>query len=446
VSEAKPAGGDASPPSRVESTAGTPVDAPLEPAIRIPFVRAFALGRSCAVLGAQVLSTSVGWELYERTGDPFALGLVGLVQLIPVLALFVAAGNAVDRYPRRRVAMLAHGLHAIAALGLAATATFHAPTSSIYALLAVIGVARAFSAPAIRSLLPQVIAPAQFAHVNAWMSAAWEVASVAGPAVAGWIIAATGGTRVAYLVAAASQVAMIAALRRVPRVAAPVRARRLELHDVLAGFGFVRRSPVFLAAITLDLFAVLLGGAVALLPVFAKDVLHVGPTGLGWLRAAPGAGAMLMALAMTRLRPWTRPGVTLLVAVVGFGLATIGFGLSKSLPLSLACLFLTGVFDAVSVVIRTTLEQMITPDALRGRVAAINLVFIGLSNELGAFESGTTATLFGPYVSVVGGGVGTLVVAGVVAAVWPALARVGPLASLRPSEDEVARAARLAEP
>src|SRR5205085_2390065 len=183
----------------------------------------------------------------------------------------------------------------------------------------------------------------------------------------------------------------------------------------------------------LDLFAVLLGGAVALLPLFAKDVLAVGPAGFGWLRAAPGLGAVVVALAITRLRPWRRPGVALLAAVCGFGLATVGFGLSTTFWLSLACLFLTGAFDSVSVVVRMTLEQMVTPDALRGRVAATKFVFIGLSNELGAFESGATAALFGAVPSVVGGGIGTLVVAALVAWRWPALSRSGPLATLRPA-------------
>ena len=203
---------------------------------------------------------------------------------------------------------------------------------------------------------------------------------------------------------------------------------------MFAGFRFIRHNPLFLAAITLDLFAVLFGGAVALLPIFAKDILHVGPAGLGWLRAAPGAGALTMALLTTRLRPWPRPGRMLLLVVAGFGLAMIGFGLSRSFTISLACLFLTGVFDNVSVVIRLTLEQMITPDHLRGRVSAINYVFIGFSNEFGAFESGATAALLGATLSVVGGGLATLLVVAVVAKTWPELLRLGPLHSLTPRE------------
>ncbi len=203
---------------------------------------------------------------------------------------------------------------------------------------------------------------------------------------------------------------------------------------MFAGFRFIRGNPLFLAAITLDLFAVLFGGAVALLPIFAKDILDVGPSGLGWLRAAPGAGALTMALVTTRLPPWQRPGRTLLLVVAGFGLAALGFGLSRWFALSLLCLFFTGVFDNVSVVIRLTLEQTITPDHLRGRVSAINYVFVGCSNEFGAFESGATAALVGPTLSVVGGGLATLLVVAIVSAAWPQLARLGPLHSLAPRE------------
>ncbi len=204
---------------------------------------------------------------------------------------------------------------------------------------------------------------------------------------------------------------------------------------MFAGFRFVRANPLFLSAITLDLFAVLFGGAVALLPIFAKDILQVGPAGLGYLRAAPGIGALSMALVTTRLQAvGSVPAVMLLLVVAGFGLATIGFGLSRSFPLSLFCLFLTGVFDNISVVIRLTLEQTITPDHLRGRVSAINYVFIGFSNEFGAFESGATAALFGPTMSVVGGGVATVMVVLMVRAIWPQLARIGPLHTLAPAD------------
>ena len=229
------------------------------------------------------------------------------------------------------------------------------------------------------------------------------------------------------------------------REGGPPSSSRRSASEVFAGFRFVRANPLFLSAITLDLFAVLFGGAVALLPIFAKDILQVGPAGLGYLRAAPGIGALSMALVTTRIKPWKRPGFVLLWVVAGFGLATIAFGLSRSFPLSLFCLFLTGVFDNISVVIRLTLEQTITPDHLRGRVSAINYVFIGFSNEFGAFESGATAALVGPTLSVVGGGFATLMVVVMVRAIWPQLVRIGPLHTLAPAESLTAVASAEAE-
>ena len=202
--------------------------------------------------------------------------------------------------------------------------------------------------------------------------------------------------------------------------------------EIFAGLHFIRRTPVFLAAITLDLLAVLVGGAVALLPVYAKDILHVGPTGLGWLRTAPAVGSLLMSLAATRMKPWQRPGRLLLLVVVGFGLATIAFGLSRNFAFSLLCLSVVGATDTVSVIIRMTLEQTITPDALRGRVSSINFLFVGFSNELGSFESGAAAGLFGPVAAVVGGGIASILIVGLVATVWPQLARIGPLHTLSP--------------
>ena len=406
------------------------------PAIRLPWVRAFALGRIFAVLGMQTLLVAVGWQLYERTESAWALGLVGVFELIPVLLLFVPVGHLVDRSPRRRIAMFAHALLGLASLGFLATTAADAPLWWTWALLVVVGVARAFAAPSVGTILPQLLDPLQFAHANAWMSAAFQVASVAGPVVSGALIDATGDARAAFVAGAVGQAVFLLCLLRVPKPPVPtVVGGGRGLAALFAGFSFVRRTPVFLAAITLDLFAVLLGGATALLPMFAKDVLRVGATELGWLRAAPGLGALVTAIAITRMAPWRRPGRVLLAAVTGFGVATVGFGLSRSLALSLACLFLTGLFDGVSVVVRMTLEQMVTPDALRGRVAAVKFVFIGMSNELGGFESGAVAAAFGPVASVVIGGVGTLLVVAAVASKWPALARIGPLATLRPADD-----------
>lgn len=421
-------------------------------ALRLPHVRTFALGRGAAVLGSEMVNTAVGWELYERTSSAWVLGLVGAAVFLPVLLLIVPAGHAADHVPRRHLAVAAQSVLGLVSLGLALLAWGSGPTWAIFALLALTGVGRAFARPSVGALLPQLVPPQHLPAVNAWISSTFQLAMVLGPGVAGLLIAATGAATWVFALAAAFQLlfaallwpfpvlppaarrgadgaALVAALTQGPAAEAE-RARRDR--GVLAGLRFVWSQPVFLAAITLDLFAVLLGGAVALLPVFARDLLQVGPTGLGWLRAAPGVGSLVSALALTHLPPWKRPGLVLLVVVSGFGLATIGFGLSTSLPLSLACLFLTGLFDSVSVVIRMTLEQALTPDALRGRVSAINYVFIGASNELGAFESGATAALFGPVASVVGGGIGTLLVVATVALRWPALRRLPPLHTLRP--------------
>jgi MFS family permease len=403
-------------------------------ALRHPFVRSFAIGRFAAIAGWQMINVAVGWQLYERTGDAWALGLVGVAELTPVLFLMVAAGNAADRYPRRNIGIFAHAVLTMAAAGLALVSSLNGPTWAIYSLLVMVGTARAFASPSVNTILPQLLAPAEFANANAWLSSTFQLAAITGPAIGGMLIAATGTATLPFAVAAGGQVIFILVLRTMPVRVPPPSAARRSASEVFAGFRFVRANPLFLSAITLDLFAVLFGGAVALLPIFAKDILQVGPTGLGYLRAAPGIGALAMALVTTRLKPWRRPGVALLWAVAGFGLATIAFGLSRSFALSLACLFLTGVFDNISVVIRLTLEQTITPDHLRGRVSSINYVFIGFSNEFGAFESGATAALVGPTLSVVGGGFATLIVVLMVRAVWPELAKIGPLHTLAPVE------------
>jgi MFS family permease len=404
-------------------------------ALRHSFVRSFAIGRFGAIAGWQMINVAVGWLLYERTGDPWSLGLVGAVELAPVLFLMIAAGNAADRFPRRNIGIFAHSLLTLVALGLALVAWSNGPIWAIYSLLALVGTARAFASPSVNTILPQLLAPAEFANANAWLSSTFQLAAITGPALGGLLIALTGGATVPFALAAVGQLVFVAMLFTIPvRVPPPSKGRR-SASEVFAGFRFVRDNPLFLAAITLDLFAVLFGGAIALLPIFAKDILLVGPAGLGWLRAAPAAGALVMALVTTRLPPWQRPGRVLMFVVAGFGLASIGFGLSRSFALSLACLFLTGVFDNVSVVIRLTLEQTITPDHLRGRVSAINYVFVGFSNEFGAFESGATAALFGPTLSVVGGGFATLMVVLMVRSVWPQLIRIGPLHTLAPVDE-----------
>jgi MFS family permease len=402
--------------------------------LRDPRVRAFIVGRMASALGTQFVTVAVGWELYERTNDPLALGLTGLFSAAPIFLLMIPAGHAADRYPRRNVSMVGYMLFVLAALGLALVSWTQAPIEIVYGLLVVIGSARAFASPSVDSLLPQLIPSRQLANAQAWLASSGQLAQIGGPPLGGLLIAAFGVALWTYLVAAGAGLLFVAALATLPSIAPRPSGKAQRPRDLFAGLGFIRRSPVFLAAMSLDLFAVLFGGAVALLPVYARDILAIGPAGLGLLRGAPAVGALVMALVMAYRPPWERPGRALLVAVTGFGLATIGFGLSTNIYLSLVCLFLTGMCDSVSNVLRATIEQVITPDYLRGRVAAVEKVFVGFSNELGAFESGTVAALFGPIFSVVSGGIGTLAVVAVIAIVWPALARLGPIDTLHPDE------------
>jgi len=406
-------------------------------ALRNPYVRSFIVGRSAATIGAQIISVAVGWELYERTGDVWALALVGLFEVAPVVFLMLPSGNAADRYPRRNLAMLAYSLLTVAALGLALISWLQAPVEVVYAMLVVIGSARAIASPSVGTILPQILEPRQFANSQAWLISSFQLSSICGPAIGGILIALMGGATGAYVVAAVGELIFVATLATLPSIAPIPSGAKRSLAEVFAGFLFIKRNPIFAAAITLDLFGVLLGGAVSLLPVLAKDILGTGPEGLGLLRAAPGVGALLTALTITRLPPWQRPGRVLLMTVAGFGVATVAFGLSRDLWLSMACLFFVGATDAVSMVIRGTLQQMITPDHLRGRVAAVNYMFINFSNELGGFESAAVAKLVGPIWSVVGGGVGTLAVVVLVMVLWPQLARIGPLHTLRPAEEDL---------
>jgi MFS family permease len=403
-----------------------PVHAPYAP-LRIKDFRLYLLSSMVLTIGGQMQSVAVGWELYERTRSAMALGLVGLVQIAPVLLLALPAGHAADRYSRKRLLILAQGLMALSSAGLALLSTTRGPVPLIYVCLLLAGTAQAINRPARWSFLPQLVPGVLLAGAVAWNTSAWQIAAVIGPALGGLFIALTHGAREVYLfdlVCCAVVITLISSIRSRP---APRGAAQVSFRSLLAGIEFVRRSELILAALTLDLFAVLLGGAVALLPVFARDILHVGPTGLGWLRAAPSIGAVAMGLTIAHRPPLRRTGAALLWSVAGFGAATIVFGLSRNFALSFVMLLLTGAFDNVSVVVRGTLVQTLTPDAMRGRVSAVNSLFIGTSNELGGFESGATAQLFGPVVSVVAGGIGTILVVLAVAWRWPGMRSLGPL-------------------
>ena len=383
-------------------------DADAYAALRNPIVRRFAFGRFGAVLGLQMLSVSVGWHLYERTASAWALGLVGAVEILPVFLLMPVTGTVADRFPRRRVAALAHAGIGVATLGLAA-ARRRARVGLIYALLAVIGTARAFAMPAAATILPRLLTPSEFANANAWISSTFQLAAVTGPALAGVLIALTGGATAALAVAAAGNCSSCRSCCACPKCPLPATAR-----GRLAGRASTGSGSCAAAGVPGGDHAGPLRGPPRRRHGAPADLREGhpagGPAGLGWLRAAPAVGATLTALLQTRLPPWCHPGRVLLAAVAGYGVATVGLGLSRHFVLSLACLFATGVCDSISVVIRLTLEQVITPDELRGRVSAIKSVFVGFSNEFGAFESGATAALFGPVASVVGGGIGVIAV------------------------------------
>ncbi len=403
-------------------------------ALRHRDYRRLLAGSILASFGTQMQSVAVGWELYERTDSAEALGYVGLTLFLPVLLLSLPAGQIVDRHSRRGVLLVAQGLMALAALGLAALSWLQGPLVLIYLCLFLVGVGRAFSAPARWALVPMVVPPAQLSNAVTWNSSGWQIASVVGPTLGGAAIALQqkylGPEKQAwavYLVTAVCALACAALVLtlRPRQEARPAVAR--SLHGLLEGVRFVWHSKLILATITLDLFAVLLGGATALLPVFARDILHAGPDQLGWLYAAPSLGALAMALTLAHLPPLRHAGKALLWAVAGFGAAWIVFGLSTNFYLSFAMLAVTGALDNISIVVRGTLVQVLAPDAMRGRIAAVNSVFIGSSNELGALESGLSAAWFGPVISVVAGGVGSIVVVLAVMAAWPEVLRLGAL-------------------
>jgi len=396
-------------------------------ALRHRDYRHLLAGSVLASIGSEAQAVAVGWELYQRTGSPSALGLVGLVQFLPVLLLSLPAGQAADRYSRKGLMMAAQGTAMLASLGLAALSLLEGPIPLIYVCLLVAGCARAFSAPARWSLVPLVVPESLLANAVTWNSSGWQIAAVTGPALGGLLIALAGRAAEAYLLAAACALTcagLVATIR--PRPAERT-SEAPSLASLLAGVRFVLRTELILATITLDLFAVLLGGATALLPIFAKDVLEVGPVGLGWLRAAPALGALAMAITMAHRPPLARAGRALLLAVAGFGAMMVVFGLSRNFLLSFVALAVAGALDNISVVVRGTLVQVLTPDAMRGRVSAVNAVFVSSSNELGGFESGMTADWFGAVASVVGGGVGTILVVLAVMHRWPSVLRLGRL-------------------
>ena len=366
-----------------------------------------------------MLTFAIAWELWLRTHSAFALGMVGLVQVVPVILLSLPGGHVADQHNRRRIVGITQVAFALCSLGLGLLSYFQGSLVLIYVCLLGLGIARAFNDPAASTLVPEAVPPELFASAATWTSSAWQLASIAGPAAAGIIIALWNNVTVIYLFDALAAIIFLVLLGFIKGRPLALSRKTATMDSLMEGFRFIRGTKVILAAITLDMFAVLFGGAVALLPIYATDILQVGPQGLGVMRAAPSIGAIMMAFAIAHLPPFKHAGKTLLIAVAGFGAATIIFGVSKNLLLSVAMLTLLGGLDNISVIIRSTLILTFTPDEMRGRTAAVNSIFVGTSNEMGAFESGMAASLFGPIIAVVAGGIGTILVVLTIAKVWP---------------------------
>ena len=407
--------------------------------------RLYQIARFCIVFCTEMQSVAVGWQVYEITHRPLDLGLTGLAQFLPGVVLFLLAGHVADRFDRRNLLTMCYVGFAVSSALLLVVALkaeyLHRAGSvaPIFAILCLVGAVRSFSMPASRALLPQLVPEEQFQGAVAWNSSIFQFATILGPAMGGVLYAFFRGPAAVYVTAlSAGTIAVLTTLRikvqSAPRVREP-----FSLKTVFAGFRYIWQHKLVFGSISLDLFAVLLGGAVALLPVYAKEILVTGPWGLGLLRSAPGIGAAVMALLIAYKPIRRRAGATMLWCVAGFGVFTIVFGLSRNIILSMISLFFVGAADMVSVVVRGVLIQIETPDEMRGRVNAVDMIFIGASNELGEFESGLAAQWFGAVPAVVLGGIGAIVVTVLWAWMFPqlrradSLSRVGPANAAKPT-------------
>ncbi len=369
----------------------------------------------------QMVMVAIGWQMYDLTGSAWDLGLVGLYQFVPALLLTLVAGHVADQYRRDRIVAACLGVQALVASTLAAAALQHWATRELLLALSIaLGAVRAFQMPAQQALTPLLVPAAMLARAMAFSSAGSQAAIIGGPAIGGVLFVAGAGT--VYAVCTALLLLGVVLLLRLGFEHVPPPRRPVTLDTLLSGVRFIWRAKLLLGAVSLDLFAVLLGGATALLPIYAKDILQTGPWGLGLLRAAPALGALTMSIWLTRWPLERRVGAKLLWAVALFGACMVVFGLSTNLALSLFVLAVSGGADMVSVVVRQTLVQLETPDGMRGKVGAVNSIFIGASNQLGEFESGATAALLGPVGSVLLGGIGTLAVAGLWSRIFRTLA------------------------
>ncbi len=386
----------------------------------------FFFARFLLSFSQQIVSVAVGWQMYDQTGSAIYLGLIGLVQFLPSLLLILVTGSVADRYNRRAIASLCSlvaALCTLTLLGMTMTGTFS--PIPVFAVLLVFGIERAFMSPAVQSLAPNLVPADDLSNAIAWNSSSWQLASITGPVIGGLLYGINAHT--AYTVAVVFAGLGAGLLFLIPKPAQKTTGEAKSWDMILGGFKFIRTEKVVLGAISLDLFAVLLGGATALMPIFARDILTLGPWGLGLLRSAPGVGAIIMAVLLATYPLKHRAGVYMFVGVALFGLGTIVFGLSDNVELSIAALALMGAADMVSVYVRESLIALWTPDQLRGRVNAVNMVFVGASNELGEFRAGTMASVFGAVPAVVIGGIGTLVVAALWASGFPQLRKIDTL-------------------
>lgn len=401
-------------------------------AFRVPGLGRYFIGNLLVHIGVAAQSVAIGWDIYQRTDSAMALGMVGLVQALPMLLFSLPAGYLADVYDRRTIMTIGLVLTTLTSIALTCFSVAKGSIAAMYVLLFFDAAGHRLAGPAGTAILPLLVPPLALENAIKWRSSLFQLATVLGPALGGAIVAINVPS--AYLFSAATTALYIVVLwsLRIPE-GARSRAGRMAA-QLREGIRFVWHQKIVLGAVSLDLFAVLLGGAVYLLPIFARDILTARPLGLspeqalGWLRAAPALGAVIMALLLTHRPPLRRAGASLLISVAAFGLATIIFGLSRNFWLSFAMLFLTGFFDNISVVVRQTLVQLRTPNELRGRVSAVNALFIGSSNELGGFESGLVARFFGAVTSVVSGGIGTLLVVAAWARIFPELRRFDRLA------------------
>jgi MFS family permease len=404
-------------------------------ALRFRDYRLLLTGRFISSFGNEMLSFAIGWELWLRTHSAFALGMVGLVQVIPVILLSLPAGHVADQYNRRRIVVITELSLAFCVACLGWLSYTKGSLTWIYIFLLGIGIARAFNDPASSTLMPETIPSDLFASAAPWNTSVWQFASITGPALAGILVGFFNSVTFIYLFDALAAITFCILLSLIKGRRLSLAQKSATMDSLKEGLRFMQRTKVILAAITLDMFAVLFGGAVALLPIYATDILKVGAQGLGIMRAAPSIGALIVAFLLAHRPPMKNAGRTLFLSVAGFGLATIVFGLSTWFWLSVLMLGVLGGLDNISVVIRGTLLLTQTPDEMRGRISSVNSIFIGVSNELGSFESGFAAALVGPILAVVLGGVGTILVVLAVMRIWP---EMGELKTLDVPENEPA--------